>query len=38
MTAIYKLIADVAYRLHWDALAEWAMKQHRKRTARDYES
>jgi hypothetical protein len=38
MTAFYKFIADVAFHIHWDSLAEWAMRAHRKRTAKDFES
>ena len=37
MTALLRFVADVAFRLHWDRLAEWAMRKHRKRTGKDFE-
>ena len=34
----YRFIANLAFALHLDHLAEWAMRKHREKTGRDFES
>lgn len=33
---MYRVIANIAYWLHWDALAEWAMRRNRKATGKNF--